>query len=304
MKRSAEVLRSWFGEVQHFHDAPMLYNSAVRRTVLEELRKSKGRLFVGTSPDIASGAILMAKLGEYRLLDMPLVLSWYGDWSIGVSSGKGEQGAAAAYLAEFGRNPIRDAGLVTSVAGSVAETLLACKAQFPELFLEYHVQWSGYIRSARWELLKRERSGIRVDREVEFLYSIQGKAYNRFDVAVGFLRFRWECFALLKRVRARLARLLPTPADVDQSESHGNLFTACELPPILLKHVEAYFALPAPSSPSFRNLRLAPLSSDLTFEEAYLVASEIGERLDTLNLNESPRFHTRDSRQPVLDIRN
>ena len=98
-----------------------------------ELRGTSGRFFTGTSPDVGSGVVLMARLKKYHVLDRPLVVSWYGDWSIGMSSSLGAQGAAAAFFAEYRNDPIRAAGLVPGIPGSVAETLLDSKSSFPTL---------------------------------------------------------------------------------------------------------------------------------------------------------------------------
>lgn len=283
LNQSSEVLTSWFGQVQHYHDAPMIYNSAVRRSVFLDLKKSAGRFFTGTSPDIASGAILMAKLGQYYLLDRPLVLSWYGDWSIGVSSARGEHGAAAAHLAEYRGNPIREVGLVTTIAGSVAETLLACKSAFPDLFSEYRVHWSSYVRSVRWELLRRDRIGMNSYADLTFLRSTRNRPYKWADVASGSLRFHWERLDLPRRMRKRLLRLLQSRSS-SVEETPGDRHCGVSGKRLSVdEHVAAYFRLQPSRRASFRNVPYLRISPALTFDETYAVASEINRRLDARN---------------------
>lgn len=279
-QNSSAVLRAWFGEVQHYHDAPMIYNSAVRRKTIVEMRNESGRFFVGTSPDIGSGAILMARLDHYLLLDRPLVMSWYGGWSIGVASSRGAEGAAAACLAEYSTNPIEAAGFVNGVPGSVAETLLACKGQFPLLFSRNSVRWSSYVRSALWDLLRREQAGMDVTNDRDFVRSTRGKQYSWFDARVGALRFQWERIDLKKRLFARKKHSGYTNATSQgspyQVSDTGGSSTSIDI----AKTIESYFNIREQKSASFRDVPCLELHASSTFDDAFKIACAINEQLD------------------------
>lgn len=282
LRASSEVLHAWFNEVQHYHDAPMIYNSAVRRQVLLDLRKQSGKFFIGTSPDIGSGAVLMAKLKSYHLVDRPLVMSWYGDWSIGMAASRGARDAAAAAIAEYKNNPIQDAGLVTGVAGSVAETLLACKAAFPALFASYELRWSSYVKSVRRELYRRQSIGLKVDDDLKVLATTRGKRYSWLSGMTGALRFHWERLDLARRVRGRVqgwsngsSREHSVAAD-ELSDRSPAIVPA----DVVRAEVQSYFSVAPPERASFRDVPSFILAPSIDFDSAYQIAHEINVYLD------------------------
>lgn len=110
---SAPVLTRWFSGVTHLHNAPMIYNSIVRRDLIDVVRgRCSGRFFHGCSPDVASSLLLLANLPEYVVLDRIHLMGYLGPWSTGYATEtQGRQGAAARYAAEFATDPIAAAGL-------------------------------------------------------------------------------------------------------------------------------------------------------------------------------------------------
>ncbi len=273
------VLRAWFREVRHFHDAPMIYNSAVRRSVLVDLKQDKGRFFVGTAPDVCSGVLLLSKLGKYHLLDQPLVLSWFGKWSIGMAANQGATGAAAAFIAEYGSDPITNSGLVMGVIGSVAETLLECKRQFPDLLASFELAWPNYVRSVLRDLYARDEKGMETRSAREFLRETRGKPYSRLDMLVGELHFNWEKSrwrATLEQQIMRVISRLNRPA-VEAAASRatrpGIGSVSCDE-----SFVTSYLANRSHGQ-SFRDVPCFLLSPSMTFDDMWSLVITINERL-------------------------
>jgi glycosyltransferase involved in cell wall biosynthesis len=275
---AAPVLAAWFNDVQHFHDAPMLYNSAVRRTVLVDLRNEGGRFFAGTSPDIGSGATLLAKLKKFHLVDRPLVVSWYGTWSIGVAASRGAQGAAAAFIAEHKADPIREAGLVTGIPGSVAETLLDCKRLHPRHFASLKLRWSGYVSSVLWDLLRRSRKGIDISSDEQFLFGSPIKRYSRLDSALGFLRFRWERADLPRRLKTRMVKAIGS--FVSASNGDNRKVKPLESADSLETTVSEYFMILPYRKTTFRDVPYFNLPPTAVLDDVIAIADRINLRLD------------------------
>jgi glycosyltransferase involved in cell wall biosynthesis len=282
-----EVLRAWFEDVAHFHDAPMIYNSAVRRDVLMELRGISGDFFVGASPDIGSGMLLMARLEKYHVLDRPLAVSWFGDWSIGMASVLGGQGAAAVFLSEYRGDPLRDVGLVNGLPGGVAETALACKGRFASLFHAYHIRWSTYVRNVLAELKKKEGAGIDVSAERNFLLSGRGKEYSGLAARVGQAKFHWANAALPMRIRGRVKLLsrwpgkMPSSAGSSQPLPSKNPTTSSDSAD---RDLARYFNIPLPGVASFRNVTCFSLPWASSVTEVEHFATDVNDRLDALIL--------------------
>jgi glycosyl transferase family 2 len=280
-KDAESVLNAWFGEVAHFHDAPMAYNSAVRREIVMELRRTHGTFFTGTSPDIGSGAVLMARLGKYHVLDRPLVVSWYGDWSIGMAASQGAKGAAAAFFAEYRDDPIGEAGLIRGVAGSVAETLLDCKSSYPALFAAHEIRWSSYIRNALKELKGREQSGTDTASELQFLRSTRGKKYSWLDRVKGTLAFRWAHSSLAGRIRRRLMRL--TNGNPGAHDARAKVSASQVEPDERTRsstQLTSYFDLSNGDTADFRTVPYFTLPDAQTVDDVVRFADAVNCRLD------------------------
>ncbi len=172
------VLREWFGSVTHVANAPMIYNSAVRRAEIVSLREKYGRLFTGIAPDVSSSVLLAASVDEYLLVDRIYALSYSGAWSIGASPLlEGRRGTGSGFLSEFGEDPMERAGLVWSVPGGVAETLMACQRLAPELLAGQRLDWKQYLEHCVEELEAREKRGVDAEADRRFLAEQVGKRY-------------------------------------------------------------------------------------------------------------------------------
>ena len=272
----ATVLNAWFNDVAHFHDAPMMYNSVVRREVLMDLRSTGGQFFAGTSPDVGSGIVLMARLRRYHVLDRPLVVSWYGEWSIGMASSLGARGAAAAFFSEYRNDPIRAAGLIPGIPGSVAETLLDCMARFPGLLHAYRPNWRSYVRNVLEELKSRDLAGIDTRAEREYLQNARGKKYSWLAVKLGSLHFELNSGRIVSRIRARVERERQH-RERSSSSLQGRPSSTGDL---TSGPLQEYLQRVPHDADAFRDLPYFSLPWAKTVEEVERFASDINNSLD------------------------
>ena len=193
-------LRSWFQQVTHLHDAPMVYNSAVSRGLILSIRSINGRFFAGNAPDVSSGAILCASTDNYILVDRILSLAYFGPWSIGYSTLLfGRKSAASSFASEFSNDPFRSEGIVFCLSGAIAQTLLSCKRAWPYLFESYSIYWPNYIANTLEELAGYRANNINTASETRTLFSGIGQLYSLSNFMRGIsLRFS-------RRLRSGLA---------------------------------------------------------------------------------------------------
>lgn len=178
---SAPAVACWFDCVARPHNLPMIYNSAVRRDLINVTRKHcGGRFFIGTAPDVASGLLLPANTPEYVVLDRIHAMAYIGPWSIGGSvTAGGRQGPSASFAAEFATDPLMAAGLVWSLTGVIAETLIACQRADPERLGSYQINWSRYLGNCLAELAERAARGQDTRGDVAVLRAGAGRLYPR-----------------------------------------------------------------------------------------------------------------------------
>nr|AWM03952.1 glycosyl transferase [Bradyrhizobium amphicarpaeae] len=72
-----------FGFQAHYAHLPMIYNSFVRRNVIDRMRAIGGRYFIGLSPDVASGIANAALTDSFVRLSRPLSMSGISQHSTG-----------------------------------------------------------------------------------------------------------------------------------------------------------------------------------------------------------------------------
>ncbi len=204
------ILRSWFQQVAHYHNAPMAYNSAVSRDLILSIRSINGRFFAGNAPDISSGAILCASIDNYVLVDRILSLGYFGPWSIGLSL-SGRKAAAASFASEFSNDPYRSDGIVFCVSGAIAQTLLACKRAWPYLFESYSIYWPSYIANALEELASQRANNTNTVSETRTLFGGIGRLYSLSSFVRGIsLRFSRRLSGLTpSRIWGRLRNSFP-----------------------------------------------------------------------------------------------
>jgi len=78
----AELARV-FGFQAHYAHLPMIYNSFVRRSVIDRMRALGGRYFIGLSPDVASGIANAALTDSFVRLSRPLSMAGFSQHSTG-----------------------------------------------------------------------------------------------------------------------------------------------------------------------------------------------------------------------------
>ncbi|PDT88676.1 glycosyl transferase [Bradyrhizobium sp. Y36] len=72
-----------FGFQAHYARLPMIYNSFVRRSVVDRMRAACGRYFIGLSPDVASGIANAALTESFVRLSRPLSMAGFSQHSTG-----------------------------------------------------------------------------------------------------------------------------------------------------------------------------------------------------------------------------
>ena len=83
---SADVIRGVVGFRELYTELPMLYNAAVRRRVLDELRRKTGRVFPHPVPDVYSGFAVAAVAGRFLSTDVPMSVAGQSGASNGVAT--------------------------------------------------------------------------------------------------------------------------------------------------------------------------------------------------------------------------
>jgi glycosyltransferase involved in cell wall biosynthesis len=118
-----------------YSDLPMIYNAFVPRTLIESVRNSCGRYFVGSAPDVTSGLANLYFSDHYLSCNRPLSINAASHHSTGhalIRSGNAEMQARAVVTA-FGDYPFHPT-LVPSfhwTLGFANEMLLAKEKFFP-----------------------------------------------------------------------------------------------------------------------------------------------------------------------------
>ncbi|WBL78687.1 glycosyltransferase [Bradyrhizobium xenonodulans] len=72
-----------FGFQAHYAHLPMIYNSFVRRSIIDRMRAIGGRYFIGLSPDVASGIANAALTDSFVRLSRPLSMAGFSRHSTG-----------------------------------------------------------------------------------------------------------------------------------------------------------------------------------------------------------------------------
>ncbi|WP_247524246.1 glycosyltransferase family 2 protein [Bradyrhizobium sp. 199] len=80
---SRDELVRIFGFQAHYANLPMIYNSFVRRSVIDRMRAVGGRYFIGLSPDVASGIANAALTDSFVRLSRPLSMAGFSQHSTG-----------------------------------------------------------------------------------------------------------------------------------------------------------------------------------------------------------------------------
>ena len=82
----AEVIREVAGSLDRYEDLPMVYNAAVQRTVLDELRARTGKVFPHPIPDVYSGFAVAHAAGRFLSTTLPLAIRGLSGSSNGIAA--------------------------------------------------------------------------------------------------------------------------------------------------------------------------------------------------------------------------
>jgi glycosyltransferase involved in cell wall biosynthesis len=199
-------LVKWFHDLAYDPDAPMLYNSAVHRELLGKVRPTDTPFFVGASPDIASSIVLLAAAKSYLNLGLPLVVGYYGPWSMGAHALIGRKHPRVQeFFVDLKDDPFERLGIVPSMPGGVAETSYACKQAYRHLLRDWNINWEMYpLLVAREVVLWREEARkADVSEEWDVLRRGAGGLYSHRAFA------RARMFRLRRRFANGLRKLAP-----------------------------------------------------------------------------------------------
>lgn len=132
---------------------PMLYTALAHRDVIEHGRR-RGRWFVGSCPDVASAAQLLAACDAYLDTHVPLVMVQYPSEAAAWSTGAATVAGGELSRRFFGE--LDDAGrrepIERLVAGAILETLVAFARARPDLATRTRVDWTEFAKQAAREI--------------------------------------------------------------------------------------------------------------------------------------------------------
>ena len=161
VERSSEtILRQWFEGCGYYSDAPMLFNACCHRSLIDEVKKNAGRLFLGSAPDIASGVALLSLVSSFIFVDDVFSLAGSGKQSIGANSMHGRSGPFQDFVTElddgdYPKGPFKAITLTTAVA----DTLIRVKQALPDILFDYDINWLNYFIGCYRDLVEYERTG-------------------------------------------------------------------------------------------------------------------------------------------------
>lgn len=84
MRSSREMINNILKFTHCYSNLPMLYNSVVRRSLLDEIRQKTGRLFLTRYPDVCSGFLIAASVERYASTSIPMSVAGLSHKSTGV----------------------------------------------------------------------------------------------------------------------------------------------------------------------------------------------------------------------------
>ena len=152
LKHSYPALHSAYHFREYYIELPMIYNSFVARALVERIYESRGRYFVGSMPDVASGVVNLCSASQYLRCNRPLSVSGVSRHSTGhrCFGGKPELyfEAMSSVLGHIQIHPT----MVYShnLALAIGNELIVAKAElFPdaEPELDYAAMLQGALRS-------------------------------------------------------------------------------------------------------------------------------------------------------------
>lgn len=211
---TAPLLDTWFDDPRHLHSAPMVFNSAVQRELVNRIRSRTGRFFVGNSPDVCSGMLLSVHLSKYHQLDRMLSVAHGGAWSMGYAArrfGRNHPNTKA-FFAEHGSNPLDPLGLPATLCSAVVEIILAIQRDHPSAFGNRTINWIQYLQRAHQEIEDMEVDEATKREEFRLLMTtkcvVPRSEYFRYIIKTYITRTLARIkTSTLSRIRSGLARM-------------------------------------------------------------------------------------------------
>jgi glycosyltransferase involved in cell wall biosynthesis len=150
LKSSKSALNLLYRFRASFFETPMIYNSFVSRKLIERVRASRGRYFLGSAPDVTSGVVNLWFTDRFLKCNRPLSIGGASHHSIGHAyshSGNADKQAYAMYAA-FGAVPVhptmvRSCDLTFTIGN---ELLIARQELFPDK--APHLNYAEMLRQA------------------------------------------------------------------------------------------------------------------------------------------------------------
>ena len=143
------MLAHLFANPDHNHSAPMVYNAAVSRELLREIKGEQQRLFIGNSPDVITSILFAAHRTSYSQFDEMFAVAHSGEWSNGYSAvTRGRSGDIAQdFLRLFKTDPLAPLSVPACVPSGILECLLTAQKCYPAALESYAVSWQQYLRN-------------------------------------------------------------------------------------------------------------------------------------------------------------
>lgn len=141
------LLLSYFSDFSHKHSAPMIYNSAVSTKLVSEIKGSRDRFFIGTSPDAITGILFSAYRDYYSQMDETICVGFGGESSNGYAALRyGEKSPKVQeFIQMFKANPYAELHLPICMATGMLEISLKAKKIHSEMLSKYSVIWQRFL---------------------------------------------------------------------------------------------------------------------------------------------------------------
>ncbi len=163
VRDSLTALREWYSSLFYCQYLPMLYNSLVHRSLVDEAVGKYGRFFVGSSPDVGSSLVLLALTRRYVETTVPAVAIEFpthqlAEWSTGVAWFTAHP-SREKLVTDYGKSFFADFQLPVTATGGMAHTLLEFKRSRPELAAQVIFDWQRFALVAAWEIEGMKSAG-------------------------------------------------------------------------------------------------------------------------------------------------
>jgi glycosyltransferase involved in cell wall biosynthesis len=207
---SREQLRKLFGLQWTIRALPRMLNACCHRSLISEVQRRLGRLFLPPCPDFASCAALLAHVDEYTFINDLVALAGSGSHQVGYAPSYGRGSSHVAFFEDLKpRQEIRYCPLHLLLStNAVAESLLTVKEAMPERFPGIHVNWVRYFLWSYYELQVLGRHGVDISSDRAHFFHVLSQQAPQVQVQVRLLLPPLDGLSLLTagEIRRRVAR--------------------------------------------------------------------------------------------------